>query len=323
VRGPREAWETDLELAAPLWLPGQRAALDGSVSAAVTEVERRLEARRLDLAGQLRNAWWDAALAAREVRLARDRVATARDIARDVARRAAFGDVAPADGLLAQNETLAAELALSQAEAELVAARSAYAGLTGGLEPNLPTEPPGARNPQHPLLLSAEAGLAAAEARARLVAATPRDNPELGVFGRGQDGRLTEQGASLGVRLRVPLATEARNLPRRMEAEADITRATAELAQRRRLLEVSIESAAAGMRAAEANARLARQRLGIADQQLDVARRAFRAGETGLFDLYRVRQLWLEAAAAEARTAVDRGRARSRLNQALGVVPGA
>ena len=54
----------------------------------------------------------------------------------------------------------------------------------------------------------------------------------------------------------------------------------------------------------EAALRLARQRLAVADQQLNVAQRAFRSGETGLFDLYRVRQLWLEAAGAEARAAL-------------------
>ena len=48
---------------------------------------------------------------------------------------------------------------------------------------------------------------------------------------------------------------------------------------------------------------------------------AFRGGETGTFDLYRVRQLRLEAANDEGRAQVEVLRARSRLNQALGVVP--
>ena len=313
----------DMEIGAPLWLPGQRAALGGTVTAGVAAVEGQLAQRRLELAGLLREAWWTAALAAREQRLARDRLATARDIARDVSRRAALGDIPPSDALLARNETLAAELALSEAEAELVATRAAYRTLTGGADPDLPPEPAAPRNARHPLLAAAEAGLAAAEARARLVAATQRENPELGLFGRGQDGVLTEQGVSLGIRLRVPLATEARNIPRRAAAEAEITRATAELAQQRRLVAAGVHAAEAALRAAEDAARLARQRLAVASQQLDVARRAFRSGETGIFDLYRVRQLQLEAAGAEARAAVQVGRARSRLNQAMGATPGA
>ncbi len=322
TRGPREALQFDLEVGAPLWLPGQRSALGNTVTTGVAEVEGLLAQRRLELAGLLREYWWNAVLAAREQRLARERLATARDIARDVARRAQLGDVPPSDSLLAQNETLAAELALADAEAALVAARAIYATLTGGAEPDLPPEPPAPRIARHPLLAAAEASLANAEAQARLVAATPRDNPELGVFGQSQNGNVTEQGVSLGLRLRVPLATEARNAPRRAAAEADITRATAVLAQQRRLVGAGVLAAEQALRAAEEAVRIARGRLSVANQQLDTARRAFRAGETGIFDLYRVRQLQLEAAGAEARATVQLGRARSRLNQAVGYAPG-
>lgn len=322
TRGPREALQLDLEVGAPLWLPGQRSALGNTVATGVAEVEGQLAQRRLEIAGLLREYWWNAALAAREQRLAQDRLATARDIARDVARRAQLGDIPPSDSLLAQNETLAAELALADAEAALFAARAVYATLTGGAEPDLPPEPPAPRLARHPLLAAAEASLARAEADARLVAATPRDNPELGLFGQNQSGNVTEQGVSLGIRLRVPLATEARNAPRRAAAEADITRTTALLAQQQRLVRAGVLAAEQALRAAQEAARIARQRLSVANQQYDTARRAFRAGETGIFDLYRVRQLQLEAAGAEARTAVQVGRARSRLNQAVGYAPG-
>lgn len=321
TRGLREARGLDLELAAPVWLPGQRGALGGSIDAAIAEVEARLPARRLELAGLLRDTWWTAALAIRETRLARDRLATSRDVARDVNRRAELGDIAGADALLAQNELLGAELALLQAQAREAEARGVYRLLTGGEEPELPEEPVLPRPPQHPALAVAERALAAATARARLVAATPRDNPEVGVFGRGEDGSRTEQGVSLGVRVRIPLATDARNVPRRAQAEAEITAATAQLAQRRRLVEAEIAAAGAALRAAEAAARTARARLAVAEQQLGIAQRAFRAGETATFDLLRVRQQQLEAAGNEAQTAIGFRRARSRLNQAMGAVP--
>jgi outer membrane protein TolC len=274
------------------------------------------------VAGLLREAWWSAAAAARDVRVSRDRLATSRDIARDVQRRADLGDIPPTDALLAQNETLAAELALAQAEAALAAARAAYRILTGGADPDLPPEPAVARVRVHPALLAAEAGVAAAEAQARLVAATPRDNPELGVFGRHEEGVRIEPGVSLGLRLRVPLATNARNIPRAAGAQADLTRAIAERALRRRVLEAEIEAARVALRAAEGAVRIARERLSVANRQLDLARRAFNAGEIAPFDLFRVRQLQVDAAGAQAQAEVDAGRARSRLNQSLGVVPG-
>lgn len=314
--------ELDLDVAAPVWLPGQRGAYSETVRSGVEELEARLLLRRLEVAGLLRDAWWGAASAAREVRVSSDRLSTSRDIERDVSRRAELGDIPPTDALLSRNETLAAELAVSQAQAELAGARAVYRTLTAGADPDLPPEPAVPRSRVHPALLAADAGVRAAESQARLVAATPRDNPELGVFGRAEQGRIIDERYSLGLRVRVPLATDARNLPRVAAAQADLTRAVAERELRRRLLEAEIGAAQVALRAAEEAARIARQRLSVANRQLDLARRAFNAGEIAPFDLFRVRQLQVEAAGAQAQTDVTAGRSRSRLNQALGVVPG-
>jgi outer membrane protein TolC len=324
VRGPREARELNAEVAAPVWLPGQRGAYRETVQTGVAEYEARLLLRRLEVAGLLRESLWSAASAGQEARVARDRLATSRDIARDVQRRADLGDIPPTDALLAQNETLAAELALAQAEAAVAAARAAYRILTGVADPDLPPPEPAApaRVRAHPALLAAEAGVAAAEAQARLVAATPRDNPELGLFGRHEEGVRSEPGVSLGLRMRIPLATDARNLPRVAAAQADLTRAVAERDLRRRVLEAEIQAARVALRQAEDAARIARQRLSVANRQLDLARRAFNAGEIAPFDLFRVRQLQVDAAGAQAQAEVTAGRARARLNQSLGVVPG-
>lgn len=320
TRGPREVREFDLEVTAPIWLPGQRGALMGSVESAVTEFEQRIVLRRLEVAGLLREAWWDAADARRSAQLARDRLSTAREIAHDVTRRAQLGDIPPTEALLARNETLGAELALSQADALAAQAVANYRTLTGGRDPNLPVEVVRPRV-AHPALRTAEASLAHAESRQRLVAATPRDNPEFGVFGRQEGGSGTNEGTSIGLRFRLPLATEGRNAPRRAEAESEVTRATAELASARRMIEAEIARAQAALRAAEAAQRLARQRLALAREQETIALAAFRAGETGTFDLFRVRQLRLEAANDEGQASIAASRARSRVNQAAGVLP--
>lgn len=320
TQGPGQTRETDLEFAAPVWLPGQRGALQGTVETAVAEFDSRIALRRLEVAGVLREAWWDAAETRRSAQLARERLNTAREIARDVTRRAQLGDIPPTEALLARNETLGAELALAQAEAAAVQALANYRTLTGGLEPNLPVEVVRAAA-RHPTLVTAEAQLANAEARQRLVGATPRDNPELGVFGRQEAGSGISEATSLGLRFRIPLATEARNAPRRAEAESEITRATAELTQARRLVEAGNARAQAELRAAEAALRIARQRLAVANEQEAIALRAFRAGETGTFDLFRVRQLRLEAANDEGIAGIAASRARSRVNQAGGVLP--
>jgi outer membrane protein TolC len=320
TQGPGQTRELDLEFAAPIWMPGQRGALMGTVESAVAEFETRIALRRLEVGGVLRETWWDAADARRSAQLARERLNTAREIARDVTRRAELGDIPPSEALLARNETLGAELALSQAEAAAAQARAAYRTLTGGMEPNLPVEAL-QRGARHPMVLTAQAALAHAEARQRLVGATPRDNPELGVFGRYEAGSSMSETSSVGLRFRIPLGTEGRNAPRRAEAESEVTRATAELAQAQRVVAAGIARAQAELQSAEAALRIARQRLAVANEQEGIALRAFRAGETGTFDLFRVRQLRLEAANDEGQASIAASRARSRVNQAAGVLP--
>ncbi|NOG70124.1 TolC family protein [Roseicella sp. DB1501] len=329
TRGPRLANEWDVEIGAPLWLPGQRSALAGTVNAGVEEQERRFALRRLELAAQLRDAFWAVGLAEREWGVTRDRLATARDIGRDVQRRVELGDIPATEALLARNEELTAEFELARAEAAVAAARAAYRTLTGGSEAAFEA---GGRTPRplagpangeaHPAIRAAEAALATAEARARLVAATPIDNPELGLFTRGQGGPLTENGTSLGLRVRIPLPTEARNAPRRADAEAERTRAEGELLQARRLVEGEVRLARLALAASERARQLAADRREVAERQLAAGRTAFRSGEIGAFDLFRIRQLQIEAAAVDARAEVEVGRARSRLNQALGLAPG-
>jgi outer membrane protein TolC len=286
--------------------------------------------RRLELAARLRDAYWAVAAADSEARVARERLATARDVGHDFQRRVALGDIAETEALLARNEELAAELDLARADAAGRSARASYATFTGGSiaaltsasdangvrpEPILPA------GPDHPQLRAAEAALATAEARARLVRATPIDNPELGFFGRRTGGSLNADGFSLGLRMRVPIATAGRNVPRLAEVEAERTRAAAELQQARRAVDGEITLARLEVTATETARRLAASRRAVADQQLAAARSAFRNGEIGAFDLFRVRQLQIEATAGDARAQIETGRARSRLNQALGAVP--
>ena len=59
----------------------------------------------------------------------------------------------------------------------------------------------------------------------------------------------------------------------------------------------------------------------VATEQFDLARKSFRLGEINAFDLYRVRQLQLDAQRARAAAAIDLGVALSRLNQAWGYAP--
>lgn len=327
--------ETEIEAGLPLWLPGQRDAMEATVSSGVTEIEEKIALRRLDVAGLIRDAWWAAQRAAREVVVARNRVATAREIGQDMTRRVQLGDAAEADALLAKNELLAAETELAQAEGAEKVARVNYQALTGGAPPDgtLETAKPAGDIEEHPALRTPLAALRRAETQLQLVEATPIDSPEVGVFGRQEHNRqystdpsqqTTDQltnATTVGVRIRIPLPTDGRQEPRRAEAIAEMTRARAEYEKAKRVVLAEIKAARANLAAAQKASGLAEKRLSVANEQFDLSRKSFALGEISAFDLYRVRQLQLEAQRAQAAAAVSVGQAISRLNQAQGYAP--
>jgi outer membrane protein TolC len=327
--------ETEVEAGLPLWLPGQRDAMEMTVGAGAIEVEERIGLRRLEVAGLLRDAWWNAQRAAREASVARNRVATAREIGADMTRRVELGDAAQADALLAKNELLAAETELAQAEGAQKVARVNYQALTGGAPPDgtLETQKPAGDIVDHPALRTPLAALRRAEAQLQLVETTPIDSPDVAVFGRQEYNRqystdlsqpITDQltnATTVGVRLRIPLPTDGRQEPRRAEARAEMTRARADLEQAKRVVLAEIKAARANLAAAKRAAFIANRRLAVANEQFGLARKSFALGEIGGLDFYRIRQLQLDSQRAQAAAAVAVGAAVSRLNQAQGYAP--
>ena len=87
------------------------------------------------------------------------------------------------------------------------------------------------------------------------------------------------------------------------------------------LLTAEIAAANAAVAAARRIEAVAAKRLAVANDQFELARKAFRLGETSAADLYRIRQLQLDAQRTQAAAAIDLGVARSRLNQAYGYAP--
>jgi outer membrane protein, heavy metal efflux system len=324
--------EVEVEAGMPLWLPGERDAFEGTVTTGLLEIEERIALRRLDVAALVRDAWWSAQRATRELAVARDRVATARDIGADMERRVELGDAAPQDALLARNELLAAETELAQVEAAAKAARAAYGVLTNGAQPDGTLEGPVGMQPldQHPALRAPSASLARAQSQARLAEASFIDSPEVGVFGRreqnlqvyggGQEPSWTDS-TTFGVRVKIPLPTPGRNEPKIAEAQAESERARAEYERAERIVKAEIAAAKAAVAAARRVDGLAANRLKVASEQFDLARKAFRLGENSAADLYRVRQLQLDAQRTRAAASIDLGVAQSRLNQAYGYAP--
>ena len=322
ARGGREA---ELSLATPLWLPGEGRASRRVADADLSRLTAQQQAQRLAVAGEVREALAAVALAGVEVAGAEARLRDSRTLESDVARRVRGRDAAEAELLTARLDRMEAEIALGERRAALDSARLGSRSLTG-LDPDpatlneeaAPPAPPSA----HPRVAEADRAVAVAEANRRLTALQVRESPEISLLGR----RSREAGSNsydnrIGIQFRLPFATEARNAPRQAAAEAELTEATAAAANIRRQVELQAARARIDLEAVRGALMTARQRAALLRQQRGLSEAAFRAGQVGLADVIRARVLVTQAEVAQGRADVAVRQARSRVNQALGILP--
>ena len=339
--------ETEVAVALPLWLPGQRSARASTASSAQAQALAAEQAARWRLAGEVREAAWQLAAAQADAAQATGLATALQQLAEDVQRRVNAGDLARADLLAAQAEQLAAQAQQTETAQRLQAARAQWTLLTGlaampalappsaaaaptpgapGTEGAASTAPTPASAADalagHPELELARQTTVLARQRLALLRHSRREAPELSlglrqeVGGRGQ----AAQG-SVAVALRLPFGTDARNAP--LEAatasELDLAETQAQRLHERLLSEAATArqaegSAQAQLQAETARARLLRERAGLIDA-------SFRAGETPLPELLRALAAAAQADAAVARQSTALGLAQARLQQTLGQLP--
>lgn len=318
--------ETEVGIAVPLWLPGQKAARTGAADGAVALAQAAEQAARLRLAGDLREAAWQVATLQAEFHQAEAQAHALSQLADDVERRVRAGDLARADSLAAQAEQLAAAAAVTDTRQRLQAAKARWTLLTGlAVLPDLSAGiaiDTAADTARHPEWRLASQATELARKRVDLMRQSRRDAPELTV-GVRQDapGRGQASQGSLVVGLRLPFGTDDRNRPLEAAALADLDIAQTQEQRLRERLDIELASARDAERSAQAQldaetarARLLRERATLVD-------RSFRAGETPLPDLLRALGAAAQADSAVARQTAALGLARARLQQALGLLP--
>lgn len=321
--------ETEVGLAWPLWLPGQRAAARHTADAAVAQAAAAAQAARLRIAGEVRAAGWNVLALDADAALAEAHAQALQRLADDTERRVRAGDLARTDLLAARAEQLAAQAQLADARQRLEAARLQWTALTGRPAPldaaalaEAAVAADGAALAAHPELQLALQTVEHARRRIDQLTAARSDPPELAV-GVRQDvsGRAEPTANSVLLRIRVPLGTADRNQPLRAAAQAELDSALAAEQRLRARLQAELAVARGAYAATDAQLALENERAALLRDRAALVDRSFRAGETALPD-----QLRTVAAAAQAERALARAKAalgadRARLNQALGRTP--
>lgn len=322
-QGLRE-FEADLEV--PLWRPGERGA-----AARVGEVQRNgLEQSRaamgLEVAGQVREAIWEVTFARNELQLAKKEWETALALEKDVEKRAAAGEMAKTDLLLAREETLRKETAHLTAKAEVEHSTIRYRTLTGFEQ--LPQRAEETRSTvkeitgNHPLLSESNGKVEEARARVNLSMRSAGGNPDLLVGAKRERGSAADDyDNSVQIAVRVPLNLGPHSKPDVAAANRGLAEADADRASLLRRLENELHTAGHELETTEQRLRLAQEQNKIARENLRLARVAFSAGEADLVSLQRVQGLAFAAERAEQQLRILRQRAIARYNQAAGVLP--
>ena len=323
--------ETEIGVAVPLWLPGQRAARAGTAEAAVSQALAAEQVARLRLAGELRAAAWQITALQAEATQAAAQAALLTRLGDDVDRRVRAGDLARADALAAKAEQMAASAVQSDAGQRLQAARARWTLLTGlAALPDLraTTADDDTANAaanaaaSHPEVQLARQSTQLARKRVDLIRHSRRDAPELTV-GVRQDvpGRAEAAQGSLVVGLRLPFGTDDRNRPLETAAltELDVAETHEQRLQER--VDSEIAAAREARRAAQTQLEAETARAALLRERADLIQKSFRAGETPLPDLLLALATAALADSAVVRQTAALGLARAQLQQALGLLP--
>ncbi len=324
--------EYEIELAAPLWLPGQKSARAAEAVSRIDEAVARRAAVRLEVGGELREAWWALAAARSAMVLAARRLETARALEADVMRRHKAGELSRIDANLAQTETHAANAELVEAETTLLQAEQAVQTLTGSPAPkNLDEESPttrrlideaGAAAASHPLLAAAATAARSARARVKVADESRRAAPELALrVVRDRSDFAESYANTIGIKLKIPFSSGSQVRRETLAAQAEANQADVDLQRTQSRVRLDAERAQRNLQAAERQLAMAQERRQLAAENLRLAEKAFSLGESDLATLLRIRAAAFDAELFYDRQRVARAAAISRLNQALGVLP--
>lgn len=323
--------EYEVELAMPLWLPGQKSAREAEAASRIDEAVARRAAARLEVSGELRDAWWALAAARSAEVLAARRLETARALETDVMRRYKAGELSRIDANLARTETHAANAEWAEAEATLLQAEQAVQALTGSPAPkNLDEESPTTRRlideagdsaASHPLLAAAAAARSA-RARVQVAAESRRTAPELALRVVRERGDFADSYSnSVGIKLKIPFSSGSQVRRETSAAQAEANQADVDLLRTQTRVRLDAERARHNLQAAERQLAMAQERRQLAAENLRLAEKAFSLGESDLATLLRIRAAAFDADAFFDRQRVARAAAISRLNQVMGVLP--
>lgn len=320
--GEYREWRAGVEL--PLWRPGQSDAHRRLATSIDGLAREDLRALQLDLAGQLREAAWQVALAQASAEALQGASEEARHALDRLKRLVALGERPRADLVTLEGEILDLDQQLASARAEARLALASWRLISRqDAPPALPLETAIAEQPieTHPYWAQARFALDRAKAERRTGTLSARGTPTLGVEARHEEPPGSPALDAITLNLNLPLPWERH----RQVAEATLryaeTEAAVRLARLERELMLARQQAALGLESARLQAQMAEKRALAAREERRLAGRRLEEGEMDTIDYVSVLRRTLDAERAARLGTLEVGRWIARHNQAQGVLP--
>ena len=322
-RGETE-WEFGVDI--PIWLSGQRKAREAIAAASELNLNNDKQSIQLQLAGMVRDALWDINLMQGLATIAKLKFEALSQLQSDVEKRVKLGDLAQKDLLIAQTETLQAEAENINAEAEFQHAKFRYINLTGlKIIPQEFTEIKSVKtnlDESHPALHDAKGKVTLSNELRNLAQIETRENPTLTLGARSLRGAFDNQyNDSIGLTLRIPLQSETRNAPLRASAEMNYAESQVNLSQLNILLTAAMHEAERNLEVSSMQLEVLTKQNNIAQQNLNISRKAFQLGELDLSDLIRIQTQTFNTERTLKNQQVQQLWNIARYNQAVGELP--
>ncbi|MDP3878329.1 MAG: TolC family protein [Methylobacter sp.] len=312
----------------PLWNLGQRDAEQQTAKQAETSAQSQAAAVKLRVAGLVRAALWDMALANISYEQGKIELDITEQLQAKVQRRVELGDLPRADFLLTQSESLQKRSLLTLAEAELMHTRKRYTSITQMTKiPANFHEPLAALTEiaqNHPALVAINSQIQRKQAELNAVKLVGSGQTHVAVginSDRGNNDERSNQTESFIIGVTVPFGGSAHLAPQVAAVNVELNKLIAEREHMNRELEQAHHEAEHSLEVNRAQLAIANELQQVAEAHLKMTELSFSVGEINLMDLLKIQSRTQQAVLNAKQREVMLQRDIALYNQAVGVAP--
>lgn len=317
------AYENEVALSFPLWLPGEKSAQNQLAEAASTASTSRQAEFRWVVSGVLRERLWNLVRTRRQWELAREQEQNLAEVLEQVTLFTEAGDLARADQLVTMQELAIWKAETMTLEADYQDALRQYRAFTGSLD--VPADISEIISEQeeitedHPALQHAMDRMAEEAAQTERVRQGNTSRPAVQVFWRGYGGdRASPDINALGLGLAIPIGGSPARGPEIARANEKLAAAEAELLETRRRLDLQLHEAKHMLKLTAMQLENANTMMDTANERQRLDKLAFDLGEFGVREWLRRLSEMKKIQRSHELLLMQQGQAVAFYNQAVG-----